>query len=245
MTDSGWIKLHRKIMDNPIYKRSTLYHLFNHCLLSSNHKPQKLLYAGRVIQLDPGQFSTTTDEISKKTGIAKTTVYDGLKRLSNLNIISQKPERRKTIISVINWHSYQHKPNDSRMIPERYPNDARRKALSGKGLRTKQECKNERIYTLQAAEIYSAYPRKADENNSLKSIQKLLKSGMDKKTLLRAVDNYKASIQRKGTKEDYIIQSNNFFGRAERYKEYLDAVEENKVNPVELAIQRCKERGDI
>ena len=101
------------------------------------------------------------------------------------------------------------------------------------------------IYTQQAEEIYSAYPRKADKNNSITSIQKLLRSGVTKESLLRAVENYKASIQSKKTDREYVIQSNNFFGKAERYKGYLNAAEDNKANPVELAMQRCKERGDV
>ena len=116
MSDSGWIKLHRKIMNNPIYKRSTLYHLFTHCLLSANHKPQSILYGGKAIQLKPGEFSTTLREISKETGIKKATVYKGLKTLTDLNLISQKGKQRLSIISVINWHIYQNKVNDRETI---------------------------------------------------------------------------------------------------------------------------------
>ena len=105
----------------------------------------------------------------------------------------------------------------------------------------------ERNYTQQSAEeIYDSYPRKADRNNSIKSIQKLLQSGMKKEDLLRAVENYKALIQREETEKRFIIQTNNFFGQKARYKDFLHQLEtEPKSSQVELAMQRCKERGDI
>jgi DNA-directed RNA polymerase subunit RPC12/RpoP len=40
---------------------------------------------------------------------------------------------------------------------------------------------------------------------------------------LRSIENYKSDIKRKGTEGDYIIQSNNFFGRAARWQEFRDA----------------------
>ena len=84
--ETGWIKLHRKIMNNPIYKKSTLQHLFTHCLLSANHAPQSVLCVGELIKLKAGEFASTLSEISKATGIPKTTVFKKLKTLSNLFI---------------------------------------------------------------------------------------------------------------------------------------------------------------
>ena len=116
--------------------------------------------------------------------------------------------------------------------------------LLPKGARTKEKRNYTKEITQQAEEIYSAYPKKADRNNSIKSIQKILKSGVTKETLLRAVKIYKKQIERQGTERDYIIQSNNFFGRVARYKEFLEVPEQAKLSPIERAIQKCKERGD-
>ena len=44
-----------------------------------------------------------------------------------------------------------------------------------------------------------------------------------------------------------IIQSKNFFGKAERYKEYLELqphTSEEEKHPVRQAIEECMERGD-
>ena len=234
-------------MENPIYKKSTLYHLFNHCLLSANHKPQSILYAGATVLLKAGEFATTLKEISEKTGIKKPTVYKGLKTLFNLELISQKSKQRMTIISVINWHSYQNKVNDKETIGKRSVND--RETTLPANPRPARDCETDKnvrmkeIYT-QSEAVYSSYPRKADKNNSIKSIVKLLKTGIEKESLLRAIENYKAQIEQKGTGRDYVIQSNNFFGKAARYKEFIEMTEQKEVSPIERAMQRVKERGD-
>jgi len=84
-----------------------------------------------------------------------------------------------------------------------------------------------RQYTQQAEAIYSEYPKKADRNNSIKSIIKLLEKPPKElqpdpiSILKKCISNYKAYIEQEGKKRRYVIQSNNFFGEAERYKEFL------------------------
>jgi len=78
----------------------------------------------------------------------------------------------------------------------------------------------------KAEEIYELYPRKADRPNSIKSIIRLLNNPPSEMIcgaggLLLAVKNYKAIVEAEGTKPKYILQSNNFFGEAERWREYL------------------------
>jgi len=106
---------------------------------------------------------------------------------------------------------------------------------SGKG--------RENTFNQDAIDILSSYPKIVARDTSLKSIVKLLKKGVTKESLLQAVSNYKQQIKSKGIEEQYILQSNNFFGRDARYKDYINSPEK-KLSPVELAIQRCKERGD-
>ena len=73
-----------------------------------------------------------------------------------------------------------------------------------------------------ANEIYDDYPRKADRESSLKSIRKLLKAGVAKEELIQAQDNYRAFIEREQTESQYIIQSNNFFGQKQRWREFIN-----------------------
>jgi phage replication O-like protein O len=78
----------------------------------------------------------------------------------------------------------------------------------------------------KAEEIYQLYPKKEDRPNSLKSIIRILKDPplelfCGAGGLLLAIKNYRAKILAKGTDPEYQIQSNNFFGKAARWKGYL------------------------
>ena len=73
-----------------------------------------------------------------------------------------------------------------------------------------------------ALDIYGDYPKKADKNASLKSICKLLKAGVAKEELIRAQNNYKTQIEEEQTPKNRTIQSNNFYGLAQRWREFIN-----------------------
>jgi phage replication O-like protein O len=81
----------------------------------------------------------------------------------------------------------------------------------------------------KAEELYKSYPKTADPKNSLKSIEKILKAYPAEllpcpvSGLKLIIQNYQKIIEAKGTGRDYIIQSNNFFGQDERWKEFLQS----------------------
>ncbi len=58
MAGKGWIKLHRKIMDNPIFNDFQLYRLWSICLLEATHKDREQPVGKQIVKLEPGQFVT-------------------------------------------------------------------------------------------------------------------------------------------------------------------------------------------
>ncbi|MBA4395642.1 MAG: hypothetical protein C0407_18985 [Desulfobacca sp.] len=90
----------------------------------------------------------------------------------------------------------------------------------------------DRFFKDRTLEIYEAYPRKADKPNSLKSIEKILRAypvellPCPVPGLKAVIQNYRKNIETEGTEKKFIIQSNNFFGEAERWREYLAPVNE-------------------
>ena len=79
----------------------------------------------------------------------------------------------------------------------------------------------------KSLEIYEAHPRKADRPNSLKSIEKILRTyplellPCPLPGLKAVIQNYRKHLEIEGTELKYQIQSNNFFGKAERWKEFI------------------------
>ena len=90
MTD-GYIKLWRKIMDTGYYKKSEYIHLWIHLLLKANHKGTKVIFCGKEMVINPGQFLTGRKKLSEETGIKQGTVENILKLLE----IEQQIEQQK------------------------------------------------------------------------------------------------------------------------------------------------------
>ena len=55
---TGWIKLHRKILDNAIFKNDKLFRVFMYLLLKASHSEREQLLGDSIVQLKSGQWAT-------------------------------------------------------------------------------------------------------------------------------------------------------------------------------------------
>jgi len=129
MTD-GWIKLHRKTVDNEIYQHDpTAWRVFCHFLLIVDHRTGSRNF---------GRF-----QIARELGINPNTLYSALKRLENAKMITQAGNNKFTILSICNWHEYQSLDNNAINNPS---------TTNQQQINTKQELrtKNKEINTIPA-----------------------------------------------------------------------------------------------
>ena len=115
----GWVKIHRKILDNPIScKDSDYLAVWIYLLLNATHKEYDALFNGKRITLQKGQLITGTISISKKMNINKDKVQRILKSFENDKQITQQTSNKNRLISIINWNEYQDidKQNDKQVI---------------------------------------------------------------------------------------------------------------------------------
>lgn len=105
----GFIKIHRKIIENPIYRKSELIHLFLHCILNANFKDNKVLYNGKTIEVKRGSFITGRGKLSSELGMNGNTIYKYLKELEELDYIKVISNNKYSVIEVINYGQYQDK----------------------------------------------------------------------------------------------------------------------------------------
>jgi len=236
MEKQGWISLHRKLLDNPIFKDSEAVHLWIYLLLKASHQETTLIINDELITLKRGQLAFGIRSCSKDTGISIKRIRTRLALMKKLDFLAHQKAHRNSIITIYNYDKYQ--------SIEKKEGTPKGKQRAHRGHTYNNDNNENNIYTQQAEDIYNLCPRKADKNNSIRSIVKLLQSGETKESLLQTVENYKASIEKKETERNFIIQSNNFFGRAARYKEYQN-VPHQPANEIAKAIERCKERGDF
>lgn len=105
---SGWIKLHRKILDNPVVcKDGDHVSVWMYLLLNATHKEYPAMFAGERITLQPGQLITGRKSISEKFGISESKVQRILKLFENEQQIEQQSSNKNRLISIVSWADYQ------------------------------------------------------------------------------------------------------------------------------------------
>jgi hypothetical protein len=118
---SGWIKLHRKILDNPIAGRANYLALWVVLLLKANHKKTGMIWNNEVLEIKEGQFITGRKKLSKECGIPETTIEDILRFLESSRKIRQQKTTKYRLITILNWEKYQN--SDSKATTKRQQSD--------------------------------------------------------------------------------------------------------------------------
>lgn len=103
MSTSGYIKLHRKILDNGIFENAELLKVFVWCILKANAEPA-VVY-GR--QVKKGQFVTGRVTAADELRLAPSTVYDRMRKLKKLGYINIDSNTKNSLITVKKYSTYQ------------------------------------------------------------------------------------------------------------------------------------------
>lgn len=105
---SGWIKLHRKTLDNPVVcKDSDHLAVWSYILLNATHKEYPSMFLGKKIMLQPGQLITGRKVIAEKFNISESKVQRILKTFENEQQIEQQNGNKNRLITVLTWSDYQ------------------------------------------------------------------------------------------------------------------------------------------
>lgn len=117
---NGWIKLHRKVIESPVYQDPFLFRLWTICLMKAAHKPTKQLVDKTEIQLLPGQFITgrfaLEEEYNRglkpKQKVPGTTLWSWLKRLETWGNLNIESNNKFSVVTLTNWDFYQGKEEE-------------------------------------------------------------------------------------------------------------------------------------
>lgn len=111
----GYIKLHRKLLDKPIWLNSTPQQktILITILLSVNYTENEWEWKGEKFKVLPGQFITSLESIKVKSGkgVSIQHIRTSLKRFEKLEFLTNESTKTGRLISIINWGSYQIKEN--------------------------------------------------------------------------------------------------------------------------------------
>lgn len=105
--NKGWVKIYRKLLDNPISKKPNYLSLFIFLLLKTNHKDNDIILEGKKTVIKRGQFLTSIFSIANFFHLSTSTVSRVLKYLETERIIKKLSTNKYSLITVLNYGLYQ------------------------------------------------------------------------------------------------------------------------------------------
>jgi hypothetical protein len=111
---NGWIKLHRKIFDNPVITK-TPWHVtvWLYILANAAHKETDVLFSGRRFTIGPGQLVTTMAKLCSITQEERLTtrrirtILDEFEKENQITRESRNGTGGGLLITITNWGNYQ------------------------------------------------------------------------------------------------------------------------------------------
>ena len=218
----GWIKLHRKILDNPIFLKPYLFQLFHYCLLKANSEEKKIIWNGKEEIIGKGSFITGRKIMAKEIGQAESATYKRLKTLASLGMISVKSNNRFSVVKVLNYCTYQAKDSGKEQQSNNKVTTEEQQSNTTKNKENKENIKEISIVDFFES-IWKLYPKKEGKGQVSKAQkEKLYKIGIEE--MARAIDRYKKQRESKIAKGEWCPELKNgstFFNSG--YVDYLDA----------------------
>lgn len=151
--EKGYFMHHRKIEDWPWRNRPDYYSVWMRCLERATHKERNIIFNGKHLTLEAGQFVTGSYQMEKETGVNYKKVQRILNVLENALQIVQLKTTKGRLISITNWSQYQ---NVSHQLSSQCPTDV-------PPVSTTQEVKNLRTKNPVRVSKNGNYPEHFEE----------------------------------------------------------------------------------
>ena len=151
---SGWIKLHRSLLEWEWYDDANVMRLFLHCLLKANHKDK--MWRGVLIKR--GTFITGLEVLSLETGLSLSKIRTALSKLESTGEIASKKTNKGTTINLMKYDIYQSSDDaDDKPIANQMTNQSQtRSQTDRKQIATTKNDKNEK-------EVKNTTPERAEK----------------------------------------------------------------------------------
>lgn len=133
--NNGFIRVWRKLRNNPIYTNSKAVHIWIECLMRATYKDRKIYQGREKIKLKPGQFIMGYEEFAERINIPTSTVYFWLEEFQEDGMVKIKSNTKGTIVTINNWEDYQKVENEMKANEKREESNNKEK----KGKKVKKE----------------------------------------------------------------------------------------------------------
>jgi hypothetical protein len=195
VTFSGWIRLHRKLLDSAVFTSRSPADLkvFVACLLLANNQPRAWFNGQCEEEIARGTFVTSQFRLAEVTRLSRKEVRGALERLQRHGSIWAKPRaKHSTLITVVNFDTYQ---CDLESVGQAEGHQrAKTGPTKGHNVRRREVRKNSLSLTEQGFDrFWQAYPRKVAKQDALRAWTRLASENGLVETILAAVARHKAS----------------------------------------------------
>jgi hypothetical protein len=111
----GWVSIHRKLMNNPVWQNPNYLKLWIYCLFKASHAKHEMLVGNRIVHLERGQFITGRRALAAEmnAGMKESQTLSGatweryLKNLEKWQMLSIKVNSNFSVITIVNYDFYQ------------------------------------------------------------------------------------------------------------------------------------------
>jgi hypothetical protein len=108
----GYVKLWRRSIDNGWLQNHLLWAFWCWCLLKASHKQKDITVGFQRVVLEPGQFVFGRNNAAKELRASPQNIRTCVQTLIKTQNLTIKSTNRFSIISIINWDSYQQEENN-------------------------------------------------------------------------------------------------------------------------------------
>lgn len=105
---SGWIKIHRRLLDWEWFDDHNTFRLFTYILLKANYEPKKW----HGISINRGQLLTSLPSLSDATGISVQSIRTSLAKLKSTGELTDKSTNKNRLLTIVNYDEYQSNDNE-------------------------------------------------------------------------------------------------------------------------------------
>lgn len=224
---SGWIKLHRQILEWEWYNEPNTFRLFFHLLMKANHKP--INFKGIIIK--EGEVITGQRTLAKELNISRQEIRTALKNLLSTHEATHKTSLQGTIIQIVNFKKYQvptheatkHQPTYAKM---RKPVIA--KDVEGQKEKKSSQATHNKKYSTYVnnnihafSDFWNLYNKKVDRKKCEAKFKRL--NNKEIEVIMKTLPNYLKTITEKKYQKNPLTYLN-----GECWNDEIEEIEKNE-----------------
>lgn len=229
----GWISVHRKIVDNWVWKDKpfSFGQAWIDLIMMANHEDKEIVFEGKIVIVPKGSLHTSIVKLSDRFGWERKKTTRFLNLLETQKSITTKRTAHGTTITIENYCFYQ---NQEQQIGQQMDQHVGQQLDSTWDTNNKINKNNKIInknYSVHFEAFWKAYPRKKEKAKAYKCYLSRLNEGFSEDELMKAAQAYSAECQSNRREERYIKLGSTFLGPDKPFVDYLKGVKEDEKIP--------------